>query len=366
MVCAPWGDWFFLVFAEGKSRSGFQNGRGCGDRADAGKLPFCSEDVCRCSSDLTCLCALRQWRRCWGQGGLTGRGSWATWRASIATSRCDWRWSLDRKPDEVPKVETRTRTAAVQERSCVSIFTHYYLCISPPSLQTVALHILFLLSPVVDVRPRENLQDRVPPVDLAFTCQTLPNPPFKWSVFIFLQISGVGSDANAPRVLRRGLMLRVVQFASLQQTPNGLLCMLRWYRCYTGVVGLGGCPAARFQKCLTCWKGRRLEIMDCSHPNLGNASASASRSSEVTVGGCEPIQIGDVTHLWWHTDAKKPVHFGARVVRAKMLWGEKKVFWKWTILKHVSAVFVWKYASIYQRNKMLIRIMQWNFYTLSI
>lgn len=153
---------------------------------------------------------------------------------------------------------TRRRTAAIQDRTCTSVFVHYYLFIFLLSAQAVASHILSLLSPVVGV----NLQDRVPPLDLAFTWQTVPNTLFKWSIFIILHTYGVGSNANAPRVPRRGLLLlrsNWLHFSKLLTCTfvHALLvqvlhrcCRVRW------VFG-----------------SKRLEITQCSHPSLGKASA---------------------------------------------------------------------------------------------
>lgn len=103
------------------------------------------------------------------------------------------------------------------------LYLHALLSLYFPS---VSAHCCFAHTFTLESRCRQtaSLGGRVPPLDLAFTRQTVPNTLFKWSVLIFLQIYGVGSNANAPRVPRRGLMLGLVQFAPLQQTANMYFC----------------------------------------------------------------------------------------------------------------------------------------------
>lgn len=135
----------------------------------------------------------------------------------------------------------------------------------------------------------ENLQGRVPPVDSAFTRQAVPNTLFQGSIFIYLQIYGVGSNATAPHVPRRGLLLGLVQFASLQTCTfvHALLVQVL-HRCRRA-RWVSGSKVSEISDMLKR-KETRNYAMQPSESRKGlrpEGLLAASRSSEVSVAGSE-------------------------------------------------------------------------------
>lgn len=107
---------------------------------------------------------------------------------------------LNGKTEEVPMQGTRTPTATVQERNCITTFVHYCLFLFNLSLHRLLLCTYFYSCvSLLWSGLHENCVDcgysaeACYPVDLDFTCQIFHRTLLKRNLFIVLEIYGINS-----------------------------------------------------------------------------------------------------------------------------------------------------------------------------